>query len=732
MIKFTSAEIKAFTSKANFDEKVILRKDTSWPKISIVTPSYNQGRFLERTILSVLNQNYPNLEYIILDGGSTDESVEIIKRYEKYLAYWVSEKDAGQADAIKKGFRQSTGQILAWLNSDDVYLPGTLYRITGVFKNNPDVGVVYGNEYLTDEKDKIIGERRLTPYIPYSSKLGFLYGGFGIYQPASFWTRDLYYAVGEIDVSFQHCMDNDLFTKFAFAGARFRFVREFLAGFRIHPMSKTSTLQHVARQERQIIRDKCANRIGKSTALCYIGLNRTFRGIIHISQGDGFYLSAILARRNWAWMKSKVPSFARIRGTHEISIHSNPGSRDLPGVRNRHDSSEGQASHPQNPAYVGHRKTVILVRSNAIDPYPRTEKAARSLSESYDVKVLCWDRRREAKRVEARDGYAIHRCHLRADYGVGIRNIFKLPGWVTYQLIWLLVHKFDVVHAFDFDTYLPALLVAKIRRKRIVYDMCDFYADMLVHVPSFLKRLIRRTDLYLIQFADALVIADDERTKQIDGCRPKRLVTIYNSPPDYYATFFGNGHGPSKQDRFLLAYVGVLQKERGFDTFIDVVSKCPQVSAVIGGYGSAQYEEMLMAKTRGAANVRLLGRISPYEKTLEVLSKSDALFALYDPMVPNHKFSSPNKVFEAMMLGKPIIVTRNTSMDRLVEEHGCGLTVDYGNKEQLKDAILQLKETRDQGDNRYQENGRKAFLTCFHPDILKARLLTLYRDILCS
>jgi glycosyltransferase involved in cell wall biosynthesis len=290
MIKFTSAQIAEFVSKANFNGRTILRKDPSWPKISIVTPSYNQGRFLERTILSVLNQNYPNLEYIILDGGSTDDSVEIIKRYEKYLAYWVSEKDAGQADAIKKGFRQSTGQILAWLNSDDVYLSGTLYRIAGVFKNIPDVGVVYGNVCLTDEEDRIIAERRLTPYMPHISRLGFLYGGFGISQSASFWTRDLYRRVGEINPDFVHCLDNDLFVRFALARAKFAFVREFFAGARMHRSSKTATLHHIAKKEHRIIKDKYCTCKSRVFALSYLTFIRAIRTVIHIVQGDAVYL----------------------------------------------------------------------------------------------------------------------------------------------------------------------------------------------------------------------------------------------------------------------------------------------------------------------------------------------------------------------------------------------------------------------------------------------------------
>src|SRR5512134_129792 len=126
------------------------------PKISIVTPSFNQGKYLERTIRSVIEQDYPNLEYIIIDGGSTDESVEIIRKYEKHLAYWVSEPDRGQSHAINKGFDRATGEIFGWLNSDDWYVPGALKAVAEAFAANPEAGAVVGAGEMVDEEGKLV------------------------------------------------------------------------------------------------------------------------------------------------------------------------------------------------------------------------------------------------------------------------------------------------------------------------------------------------------------------------------------------------------------------------------------------------------------------------------------------------------------------------------------------------------------------------------------------------
>ncbi len=240
MKKFSSEEIKEFVSKPNFDEKVILAKDSSWPKISIITPSYNQAEFLERAILSVLNQNYPNLEYIIIDGGSTDGSVEIIKKYEKYLAYWVSEKDNGQADALNKGFSKSTGEILFYLNSDDVLLPGVLEKVSYVFKKRKEIDLVYGNKLLISPDDDIVSERRVTKWIPYLSKIGvFSKAGFGIYLDAAFYKRSLYEKTEGFSLSLRNTLDTDMFFQMLNFSEKFYFLREYIIGFRLHKQSKT-------------------------------------------------------------------------------------------------------------------------------------------------------------------------------------------------------------------------------------------------------------------------------------------------------------------------------------------------------------------------------------------------------------------------------------------------------------------------------------------------------------
>lgn len=234
MNKVTSEEIKEFVSRPLFDEKVILNKDPSWPIISIITPSYNQAEFLERTILSVLNQNYPNLEFIIIDGGSTDGSVEIIKKYEKYLGYWVSEKDNGQTHAINKGFKMATGQLIGWQNSDDFYLPSTFDSLIRYMANNSRFDVYYANRLNVDHSDKIL----MKAFYIRPSQYVYRYRGMTICNQSSFLRRSLLSSIGFLDESLNYAMDHEYYLRMLLKNVKMRHINQFWSAARYHSKSK--------------------------------------------------------------------------------------------------------------------------------------------------------------------------------------------------------------------------------------------------------------------------------------------------------------------------------------------------------------------------------------------------------------------------------------------------------------------------------------------------------------
>jgi glycosyltransferase involved in cell wall biosynthesis len=219
-----------------------------YPKISIITPSFNQSVYLEETIKSVLNQEYPNLEYIIIDGMSVDGSIEIIRRYESSLTYWVSEKDHGFAEAINKGLRIATGDIVAWLNSDDIYLPGTLQYVAEYFIENAKAAILTGGFQYTDPK----GTKLWNSYGYFNrNELLVLTGNIG--QPATFWRREVMDAIGLLDENIKYQIDRDYWIRI---GSRFKFHRtkQLLATYRIHGESKSSRIREVEQDGIAVIR----------------------------------------------------------------------------------------------------------------------------------------------------------------------------------------------------------------------------------------------------------------------------------------------------------------------------------------------------------------------------------------------------------------------------------------------------------------------------------------------
>lgn len=210
---------------------------SGFPKISIVTPSYNQGQFIEDTILSVIGQRYPNLEYIIMDGGSTDNTIEIIKKYESHLAYWVSEKDRGQSHAINKGFDLATGEILAWLNSDDMYLPGTLAFMSNVPLNTPTL--YFGNcIHFKEDENKVVtsGSDVVT-----SEKVKFLEQMDYIIQPSCFWTRTVWDISGRLREDMHYAFDWEWFIRAKRNCIQFYSTSKPLSLYRFHQDHKSNT-----------------------------------------------------------------------------------------------------------------------------------------------------------------------------------------------------------------------------------------------------------------------------------------------------------------------------------------------------------------------------------------------------------------------------------------------------------------------------------------------------------
>lgn len=204
------------------------------PLVSIITPSYNQGRFILETIQSVLSQDYTNLEYVIVDGGSTDNSVEVIQQFSNRLTWWVSEPDRGHSDALNKGFAHATGEILAWINSDDTYLPGAIHEAVEYLLAHPDISMVYGDANLIDESGKYLGRfpARQTDY----SRM--LNGSVHIPQATTFFRSRCWKQVGPLDQTLDYAFDYDLWVRLSKI-APVVYVPRTWANFRLHEAGKS-------------------------------------------------------------------------------------------------------------------------------------------------------------------------------------------------------------------------------------------------------------------------------------------------------------------------------------------------------------------------------------------------------------------------------------------------------------------------------------------------------------
>lgn len=269
---------------------------STWPRVSIVTPSYNQGQFLEETIRSVLLQGYPDLEYLVMDGGSTDGSVEIIRRYEPWLAYWTSEPDRGQSDALNKGFGRSTGAVLAWLNSDDRYRPRAIETAVRVLAMNVQAAVVYGDCIEIDEVGKVLRTYEARDFDIRRQLVAQM-----IPQPAAFFRRTVWDQVGPLRTDLHYTMDRDLWNR---AALHFSLVHiaTIMADMRVHAASKTVSQGVCFTHETETLYDELFAR--PDLPLDLRQLEPEARGLNSFEMGHHYYRARQLRKARTAFVRA--------------------------------------------------------------------------------------------------------------------------------------------------------------------------------------------------------------------------------------------------------------------------------------------------------------------------------------------------------------------------------------------------------------------------------------------
>ncbi|MGN4126117.1 glycosyltransferase family 4 protein [Lysinibacillus sphaericus] len=332
---------------------------------------------------------------------------------------------------------------------------------------------------------------------------------------------------------------------------------------------------------------------------------------------------------------------------------------------------------------------VVLMRSNPVAPDPRVEKEADSLvKNNWPVQILAWDRddkyKAKEQLLERRHAIKITRFGLPATYGGGFKkNFFPLLKFQIKLIQWLFRNKntYDIIHACDFDTALVGTVCGKILHKKVIYDVFDSITAPF-NGPESIGKIVEKIDIVLMNNVDAVIICTEKRKEQIAKSSPKKVEVIYNTP--LYVNL--NGDLKLNSDKVKIVYVGILARERLIKELVDVVKNNLNYELHIGGFG--EFADELAQISKQCDNILFYGKL-PYEQTLALENSCDIMTAIYDPELSNHYYAAPNKFYEALMLGKPLIMAKNTGMSEVVADNDLGELIDF-NRESLQKAIDSL------------------------------------------
>lgn len=375
---------------------------------------------------------------------------------------------------------------------------------------------------------------------------------------------------------------------------------------------------------------------------------------------------------------------------------------------------------------------IVFLRSNPVDPEPRVEKEANTLSENgFSTMIFCWDRSGNHEAVSENlkllnSKIKITRIGIMSNYGAGFpRNLLPLFKFQVKLFKWMKKNRneFDAIHACDLDTALTACICAKILHKKFVYDIFDYYVDSY-KVPSILKRIIERIDRHVINHADTTIICSEKRKEQIAGTNPKNLAIIHNSPNEAsIKKYITQKMILNKSDKTKIVYVGVLQDGRFLKELAEIVIKKTNCELHLGGYG--KYEKYFSVLSEEYENIFFYGKLN-YFQTLELENECDLMTAIYDPDNRNHYYAAPNKFYEALMLGKPLIMVKNTGMSELVEKNKIGKVIKF-DKSELSQAIDELIDEKDSWKD-MSATMKKLYQEKYCWGLMEKRLISIYQN----
>lgn len=370
-------------------------------------------------------------------------------------------------------------------------------------------------------------------------------------------------------------------------------------------------------------------------------------------------------------------------------------------------------------------KSVCIIRSNPVTTDSRVQKEAITLYRNgYDVHILAWDRDCD---YDFDDGHIlvmdrampITRIGCKATYGEGFKNIIPYLKFQMRMRKYLKKRKFDIIHACDFDTALFSIGVAQKHRSKFVFDIFDFLAG---EPRNWFQYLIKKLQFKIINKADGTIICTEERRRQINGSKPRKLIVVHNTPIQEQVST--NSIIANKNRNVRVGYVGILQDYRLLKEITEFFIKNKEIEWHVGGFG--KYEKFFREISEKNENIIFYGELS-YEETLSLEKDCDVLLAIYDPSIENHRFAAPNKFYESLMLGKPVIMVRDTGMSDVIERNNIGVLIDYSEEGFGKGLFELIDKKSDWG--RMKSDMQRLYMEEYEWTIMSDRLLELYASL---